>query len=79
MQVSTYEGFSILVLSLDKLVFGIDLDLFTVFSMSVLWVDLDLSNDLTFSVLLLLGVSTVLLDTFDFSVLFTVSMFYYLK
>ena len=79
MQVSTYEGFSILVLSLDKLVFGIDLDLFTVFSMSVLWVDLDLSNDLTFSVLLLLGVSTVLLDTFDFSVLLTVSMFYYLK
>ena len=42
--------FSILVLLLDKVVIEIDLDLFTVFtvfSVSVLLVDLDLSNYLT--------------------------------
>ena len=68
--ISISEGFSILVLLLDKLVIGIDLDLFTVFYVSVLWVDIDLSIDLTFSVLLILGISTVLLDTCDLSVFF---------
>ena len=75
LQISIYEGFSILVILLDKLVRGIDLDLFTVFSVSVLWLYLDLSNDLPLSVLLLLGVSTVLLDACDVSVLLTVSIF----
>ena len=60
--ISIYQGFSIPVILLDKLVLGIDLNLLTVFSVSVLWVDLDLSNYLTFYELLLLGVSTVLLD-----------------
>ena len=39
--ISISEGFSILVLLLDKLVLGIVLDLSTVFSVSVLWVDHD--------------------------------------
>ena len=68
-------GFSILVILLDKLVLGIFLDLSTVFSVSVLWLDLDLSNDLTLSYLLLLGVSTILLDACYLSVLLTVSIF----
>ena len=67
-QMSISEGFSILLLLLDKLFIGIDLDLFTVFSVSVIWVDLDVSNNLNVSVLLLLGVSTVLLDACYFSV-----------
>ena len=63
-------GFSILVILLDTLVLEKDLDLYTVFTMfsvSVLWVDLDLSNDLTLLDLLLMYVSTVLLDAFGFS------------
>ena len=48
--ISISEGFSILVLLLDKLGLGIYLDSFTVFYVSVLWVDLDLSIDLTLSV-----------------------------
>ena len=66
------EYFSILVLLLDKLVFGIDLNLSTVFSVSVFLVDVDLSNDLIVSFLWPWGVSTVLLDACDFSVLLTV-------
>ena len=67
MSLQTYisEGFSILVLLLDKLVLEIDLDIFTllaVFSMSVLLLDPDLSNYLPLSYLFLLYVSTVLLD-----------------
>ena len=80
LQISISEGFSILVLLLDKTVIEIDLYLatvFTVFYLSVLWVDLDLSNDLTLSDLLLLGVSTVLLDAYDFSVLLNVSIFFF--
>ena len=69
--------FSILVLLLDKLVLGIELDLSTVFSMSVILEDIDLSIDLTLSVLLLLGVSTVLLDAFDFSILLTVPILFF--
>ena len=72
-------GFSILVFLLDKLFLEIDLDLatvFTVFYGSVLRVHLDLSNDLSLSYLLLLGVSTVLLDDFDIYVLLTVSIFF---
>ena len=71
LQISIYLGFSILVLLLDKKVLEIDPDLatvFTVFSVPVLWVDLDLSNNLTLSDLLLLGVSTVLLNACEFSV-----------
>ena len=68
MQISISVGFSILLLLLDKLVLEIDLDLFTVFYVSVLWVDLDLSNDLTVSFLLLLGVYTVLLNVCYLSV-----------
>ena len=45
--ISIPEVFPILVLILDKLVLGIYLDLFTLFSMSVFFVDLDLSIDLT--------------------------------
>ena len=70
-------GFYILVLILDKLFLGIDLDLSTVFNVSVLLADLDLSIDLTLSVLLLLVVSTVILNAFDFSVLLTVSIFFF--
>ena len=65
---------------LDKLVLEIYLDLFTVFtvfSVSVLLVDLDLSNDLTFSDLLLLDVSNFLLDACDLSFLLTVSILFY--
>ena len=70
-------GFYILVLILDKLFLGIDLDLSTVFYVSVLLADLDLSIDLTLSVLLLLVVSTVILNAFDFSVLLTLSIFFF--
>ena len=58
-----YEVLFILLLLLDKLVLAIYFDLFTlltVFSVSVLLVDLDLSNHLYFSDLLILYVSTVL-------------------
>ena len=80
--INTYfsEGLYILVLLLDKLVLEIDLDLFillTVFSMSVLWLDLDLSKDLPCSDLFLLDISTVLLGACDFSVLLTVSIFFF--
>ena len=64
---------------LDKLVLKIDFDLFTlltVFSVTVLLVDLDLSNYLPFSDLLILDVSTVLLYDCDISVFFTVSIFF---
>ena len=67
-----------MVIVLDKLVLEIDLDLFTVFtvfSVSVILLDLDLSNDLPFSYLLLLDVSTFLLDACDLSVLLTVSIY----
>ena len=79
LQISISEGFSILVLLLDKLLLEIELYLFTVFTVSYLLfilVDLYLFNDLTFSYLLLLGVSTVLLDACDFSVLLTASIFF---
>ena len=75
--ISTSEVFSILVLLLDKFVFGIDLDLFNVFYVSVIWVNLDLSIDLTLSFLLILGVSTVLFDACNFSVLLTVSILFF--
>ena len=45
--------------------------------MSVFLADLNLSDDLPFSVLLLLGVSVVLLDACDFSILLTVSIFFF--
>ena len=47
--ISIFLGFSVLVLLSDKMAHEIDLYLFTNFnvsSVSVLWVDLDLSNDL---------------------------------
>ena len=44
--------------------------------MSVLLVDLDLSNDLTVSVLLLLGVSNDLLDACGFSVFLLCQYFF---
>ena len=66
-KISISESFYILVLLLDKLVLGIDLDLSAVFSVSIIWVDLDLYIDLTLSFLLLLGVSTFLLGDFGFS------------
>ena len=68
-----------MVLFPDKLVLKIDPDLFTlltVLSVSVLFIDLGLSNDLPLSDLLLLDVSTFLLDACYFSVLFTVSIFF---
>ena len=55
LQASIYEGFSIFLLLLDKLFLWIDLYLFTlltVFSESIIWVDLDLYIDLFLSVLL---------------------------
>ena len=60
----------------DKLADEIELDLFTFFtvsSVSVILVDLDLSNDLPLSDLLLLHVSNFL-DACYFSVLLTVSI-----
>ena len=80
MQISISEGFYILVHLLDKLVLEIDFDLLTVltvFCVSVLLVYLYLSNYLTFSDLLLLDVSTVLLDACDLYVLLTVSIFFF--
>ena len=79
MKISIYDGLSIMVLLLDKLVLEIDLDFFTVltlFFVSVILVDLYLSNDLILSDLLLLGASTVLLDACDFSVLLTLSILF---
>ena len=64
--ISIAVGFSIPILILKEQVCGIDLNLSTVFSVSVLQVDLDLSIDLILSVLLILGVSTVLLDDYNF-------------
>ena len=49
------------------------------FYVSVLLVDPDLCNDLTVSVLLLLGVFTVSLEACDFSVLLTVSILFYFE
>ena len=75
LQISIYVGFYILLILLYKLVLGIYLDLFNVFNefyVSVIWVDPDLSNDLKLSYLLLLDVSTVLLDASDFSFFLTV-------
>ena len=72
LKISISVGFSILVLILDKLVPGLDLDLSTVLTVSVIWVDLYLTIYFTFSVILILGVSTALLDACDFSVLLTV-------
>ena len=62
-----------------KLVFEIDIDSFsllTLFPVSVILVHLDLSNDLALSDLLLLYLSTVLLDDCGFSILLTVSIFF---
>ena len=73
-------GFPILVLLLDKLVLEIDLYLFTVFTIfyvSFIWVDLDLSNDSTLSNILLLDVSTVFFYACDFSFLLTVSISFF--
>ena len=67
-------GVYILVLLLNKLFLEVEFDLSTVFSLSVFLLDLDLSNDFTWSVLLLLGVSNVLLDACYFSILLTVSI-----
>ena len=75
--ISRSDGFSILVLRPDKLVDDIEPDLFsllTVFYASVFWVELDLFNDLRLSDLLLLDVSTILLNACDLSVLLTVSI-----
>ena len=72
------EGFSILVLLLEYFYIGIYLDLYTVFSVSVILGKLDLSIDLTVSVLLLFGVSTVLLDAFYFS-FFNCVNYYFLQ
>ena len=77
LKISISEGFYILVILLDKIVLEIDLDLFNVFSVSVLWVELYLSIDLTLSVLLLLGVSTVLLDACDFSFFYCVNLLFF--
>ena len=77
--ISISVGFTILVLILDKLVPIIDPDWSTMLSVSAIWVDLDLSIDLNVSVLLLLDVSTVLLDACDFSVLLNVLMLFFLK
>ena len=77
LQTYIYVGFSILVILLDKLVLEIDLALFTVFNVfyvSVFLLYPDLYNNLTLSGLLLLGVSTVLLDAYGFSFLLTVSI-----
>ena len=63
-------GFSILVILFEWFDLEIDLDLSTVFYVSVFWVYLDLSNGLTVSVL-----STVLLDACDLSILLTASFF----
>ena len=76
--ISISEGFSVLVLFSDKLGIEIDSHLFTlltVFSASVIWVDLDLSNYVSLSYFLMMGVSTFLLDACNFSVLLTVSIF----
>ena len=70
----------ILVHLLDKLVLELDPYLFTlltVFSVSVLWVDFDLSNDLPYSDLIIMDVSTFLLDTSDLSILLTVSILFF--
>ena len=45
--------------------------------MSVPWLDLDLSIDIKCLVLLILGVSTILLDASDLSVLLTISIFFF--
>ena len=77
MRISISEGFYILVLLLDSLVLKIDLDLFTVllmFFLSFLWVYLNLYNDSPLSYLLLMDVSTVLLNACDFYVVFIVSI-----
>ena len=78
--ISISFGFSILVLFSDKLADGIDLDLFTnftVYSVSVLLVDLDLPNDLPLSDLLLLDLSIFILDAYDFYVLLNVSILFF--
>ena len=77
LKISISMGFYILLLILEKLVPVIDIVLDTVLTVSVIWVDLDLYIDLTFSVLLIWGVSSVLLDACDFSVLLTVSIFFF--
>ena len=78
--ISIYLGFSILVLFWYKLADEIDLDLFTAFNMSyvsVLWVDLDLSNDLPLSGLLMVYLYFFLLDACGFYVLMTVSILFF--
>ena len=68
-----------MVLLLYKFVLRVDLDLSTVFTVTVLWGNLYFSNNLTLSVLLLFGVSNFLLDACNFSVLLTVSILFLLK
>ena len=69
-----------LVLFPDEIVLEIDLDLFTLLTMSsvsVFWVDIDLSNYSHFSDLLMLDVSNFLSDACDLSVLLNVSIFFF--
>ena len=78
--ISISDGFSIFVLFLDKLADEIDLDLFTIFtvsSVSVLWVNLYLSHYLTLSYLFLMYLSICFLGACDFYVLLTVSIFFF--
>ena len=80
MLISISECFYILLLFPGELVLETELDLFTlltVFSVSVIWVDINLTNDLPLSYLLLLDVYTFLLDACDFSALLTVSIFFF--
>ena len=79
-------GFSILVLLSEELADEIDLDLFSFFTVryiSVLWLDLDLSNDidssndLPFSDLLLMDLFIFLLDACALSVSLTASLFFF--
>ena len=76
---SLFWGFSILVLFSDNLTDEIDLYLltdFTVSSVSVIWLDLNLSHDLPLSDLLLMDLSFFISVACDFSVLLTMSIFF---
>ena len=78
--ISIYFGFSILVFLWDKLADEIDPDLFTDFtvsSVSVVLVELDLYNDLICLIYLLTDLSYFLLDACGFYVLLTVSILFF--
>ena len=84
--ISIFLGFSILALLSEILADEIDLDLFSVFTVSYvsfLLVYLDLSNDLylfndiPLSDLFMMGLSFLLLDACCFSVLLTVSILFF--